>query len=369
MVSIIENFVTVRKNRHDVLNPTQYRSIIEMIRALLKNVDGLKSATPLINAHVNDLNDPHDEGRIVKESITSFIYDIYSKMTLTPMSLIDFKTFVVPSLDFLELLRRIGLNRYLYNDISDVDGSVPSSVSAVLGLDWEYLNTPLISILLSFDTPIDNEDDFIQYRSDSVPIFDSDFDQIKLDDRRILFETSSASPYNDISNTSIEYSKDIYLVKNSLTAYVRFVYSPTNVTPIVSFNTSSGSVILQVNPDKSLDLIVDSNNVITDTVISSDGAILVNIIKNDRIQIITNTGIYEYLNPVGGIFFLTEQISSVSVLTKLEDLSANSNIFGLRQFVIYDYIEEILQLIITTLDDLPIVTLDDVYLQTLPTAG
>lgn len=267
MAATFKNFVAIRKNRGGILNPAEFRSIVEMIRGILEKHDysGFAEDYNLFLDHLADFNDPHHttENSFYEEVIER-VHAIYQKMTATPMSLEDFKADIVGSIAFLELLRRIVLNRYVYDKVKNPNGSVPAQISIALGPDWSYATSLDTPITTSFGSILADEDAFLRRGWDNpatpVPIvFNADNLILDLPESSVVFHTSSASPYFSAENNSESYPINLFGASNDFTLTIRTTTVPSAKTTVFSMMNSTSTLSIAYSPDRTVELRFGSN--------------------------------------------------------------------------------------------------------------
>lgn len=262
MTSILNNFVAFRKRRGDILDPTSFRTVVEMINGILKkyNFDGFNESYQQFIAHLLDYDDPHHfTDNDFLDEIIERTHGIYTKMLPSPLSLEDFKTTIVPTIAFLELIRRIVLNYYLYTQIKNIDGSVPSTVSVILTRDWNHTPSVQSPVTLSFGSVLADEDAFIRkgWNGNSSPV-PAIFTALDLDTEVPLsvpmFHSSKASPHFLATGSDVNYPVSIFGSSNDLTISFQVKSAPTVKTSLLTLNNGTDVFTIAMNPDRSLEL-------------------------------------------------------------------------------------------------------------------
>jgi hypothetical protein len=241
MSSIISNFVTVQKKTLDVLPAPQYRSTIEAIQALLKHYkfkEFKDNYTELLR-HIVNYSTPHHEDKInFFDEIVSRVYNIYINMLSTPLSLDDFKTTIVPTPAFVELIRRIVLNRYLYDQVKLPSGKVTTTAAAYLNDEWGLASKSGL-INLSFGENINSEVDFIKlgWNGNTTPIatiFSAESLLPTIKKLPVFFETSSASPSFESGGTAKGFSFPLDGLSNDFTVDLKVRGYPFVTTTLLT---------------------------------------------------------------------------------------------------------------------------------------
>lgn len=261
MVSVVKNFVTVRKTRGDVLRAEEYRSIVEMIKGILKNHKFLELSEnyKAFVAHVNDFNNPHRNSNVTYfDEIVKRTYDIYVTMVDEPLSFEDFVTQIVPSVGFIELTRRIVLNRYLYNQVKRWDGSVPESSFVSLSDDWGTQETKMSPFQISLAGGASSEQEFIRLglEDNTTPIKTIlTARNLTLSQKLlpVIFETSSAIPF--WIDNSKPYIYPLTLLNNDLTLKFMAVGTPNVTTSVVTLSNANSFIKIIMRENRTLDVL------------------------------------------------------------------------------------------------------------------
>lgn len=375
MTSIVKNFVTIKQKEPDVLSRVAYRSTVEALIPLINDFQKFNSVSDKFINHLTDTDDPHDEGKALFVEIIGRVYEIYVKMTLSPVSFNDFKTDILPTLNFVELIRRVTINRYLYNQVKALDGSVGTAANAVIGKDWDVSLSPMIPTTVDFPLATANENEFIETSTQSLSnghnrVYDANFD-VYAPSGDILFQTSSTLPYlngvsddyvstyyylttevNEFLNTEeneffISEAKN-YITSDILQANRHFikhyfdginirietVYNPIVDTDIISIGNANGNITLRKNADSTLDLYVNSVRVSSESITSNDNVVWLSFKTDDNISVVTQNDTFTYTGGIISVPVLQLPISYLSILVTLENLSSDRDNFGLRDVAV-----------------------------------
>lgn len=344
MTSNLTNFVAIRQTKGDILSPAEYRSIVELIRGLLDryNFTDLTSGYAQLLAHIADHHNPHHDGNAdLFNVIVERTYAIYAIMTAHPLNLADFKTRIVPTMQFFELLRRIVLNRYLYDQIKTTNGSVPATVTVFLTSDWLGPGNAR-NVTLSFGGPLASESDFIKlgWGANTTPvpaIFDATFlstDGIELP---VVLETAADVVYQmiDVTGTGIPFT--FPLASNDITIRLTVVGPlPTAMTTIFSFrNNDTVSDIFQINmgPDGILYVVLNDVVILQTPAAISDGRIALEISSHGFATLTTNVAGRSNAQSQGFTFNSLTTFSTGLLKIPYEDFFTST--FSLRNLVIY----------------------------------
>lgn len=339
MTTVINNFVTIRKNRGDVLESSVARSVIEAIRGILNeyNYLGVKDAAELISQHMTDYNDPHQDANYLFWKIAEQVYDIYTNMTATPISLNDFKTNLVPSIAYPELLRRIALNRYLYNKIKNLDGSVNSNISVTLPSEYSasYIFDNAVPVLIG--DGITNETDFIRlgYLGNTYPaniIYNANNLIDEVSDSELMFSTSSTSPYQTMSDVGNGYSVDTHITL-PLSLNVQIMGTPTVSTPIVTLSGPTDTLSVVLNPNRTINVLHNGNVINSGLIISDSGSLSLIISRQGDLQILSSNSGLDGFIMYTSIFSHLVLFTSLTLNVGLESLFGNS--FGIRSISLH----------------------------------
>jgi hypothetical protein len=292
MATYLNNFVAVRKTRGDLLTPAEYRSIVSMIRGIIKQqvYADLPGYAAALTNHLVDYTDPHHDSKIdFTNDIIAGVYAIYTHMTASPLSLSDFTQTIVPTPAFLELIRRILLNRFLYNQVKQKDGSVPSLVQATLTNDWHLSQTPPVKTTLMFGAPITSEIDFIEqgWKANTTPIaviYTADGLGVSRPTYPVIFETSSAAPYFMASSDGIGYAVPLAVSSNDFVFRVMVVNAPSVATPIFTLYNSTDIVVLQANSDKTMSILVNGT-VVASSIVCQNGRLEIELTRTGQLTL------------------------------------------------------------------------------------
>ncbi len=117
-MSTLDNFVGFN-NRRDILPPPLARSALALIKGLEAKIAslGLDALLTSFTAHTVDYNNPHQLSfDDFPDAMIAGLYPYYVKITDVPLSLGDYTSLMQNPLYVLELIRRLILNGYLYQD-------------------------------------------------------------------------------------------------------------------------------------------------------------------------------------------------------------------------------------------------------------
>lgn len=341
MPSPLSNFVTVSKEKRDLLSPASYRSIVELIRGILVKyhfIDLTKNYQKLVD-HINNFDDPHlDNKADFFEQIVEGVYAIYVDMLPSPLSLTNFKTQIVPSLGFIELFRRILLNRYLYDQIKRPDGSVPRLVNAYLSNDWMQSGVQSGPVALNFFYDLASERDFIRagWGKNTQPfpvIFTAQNLTDPPKDLPVLFETSSAAPFFSLTDFGSGFSVPIPASSNDFTVTLHCVGKPQTPTTLFSVANSIDMLSLTMGVDGSVSVTFNGRMLVSSPSASLDGKLTVTVSRFGYLSLETNQAGLSLRQE--SLLFFRQGIPMVNAMIGIgyEDLTASS--FGLRSLVVY----------------------------------
>lgn len=324
----LKNFVTVRKTRGDILSPAAYHSTVAMIQGMLKQFDFADFSTAyrsFLN-HLVDYNDPHQTIHTdFFPQIIARTYGIYALMTASPVDQPTFTNTIAKTPAFLELLRRIVLNRHVYNKVKNGNGSVNATVSVFLGPDWHPVLDPNTALTLTFGGPLATEADFIRsgWLQPTTPI-------------GVVFTANNLTPMEPIWEEVFHTSPEIpYFAGLGVTANY-----------IVGLNSSSNDlrVYTQLDGTSLADKIVYKLNNQTQTLVvtyTADGkvslklgaaAVGTNLPCNDRRFWLTfvNPGTVSVAVEHNGVVTTSSFTlpGAVSPFTQLQVVQANTNVFS-----------------------------------------
>lgn len=340
MVAVLADFVTIRKTRGDVLRPAEFRSIVEMIRGILTQYDysGFNEAYQDFLKHLEDYDDPH---HVTNTSFAAEIIErthaIYTKMTASPLSLEDFQEQVVPTLGFVELIRRIVLNRYLYDQVKNTDGSVPANATVYINNDWGHNIAPNTPVTLSFGSVLADETAFLAkgWTTNTTPIpvvFNANNLDVEIPHREVVFHTSSTSPYYAIDDTGSGYPISLFGSSNDFCIDIVTIGSPISKIALFTMLNGTNIFTISMNTNNSVELKFDSL-VIADSLPCNDGKIYVTMSRNGTISVrVSNNSIWT-TNSYQLTFSNVGAFITGIVGSQLESLFGGR--FGIRELTIY----------------------------------
>lgn len=326
MTAIIDNFVALRKSTGDVLKPTEYETICAMIQTMIIDYTAFNTAVTDMQSHVVNYNDPHDDAASLYSDVIQHIYNIYVEMSPSPLTLSQFTTTIVPSVQFIELVRRIMLNRYLFDQLVVSPNTVKAYSNALLTPDWGYFNIPQAYTSEHFDTDVIGETAFIaqgvvnDYKS-NINVFNSNFLNSDIDDRTVIFYTSSSNPRFVASGPSVGYNQNISPVTNDISIYLRTVFLPTTTTTIFQLTSAAATFTLTMTNTGMLNAYVNGTILNSVPIAYGDGRIFISIGKSQTLQINTSNGSFHANYSALVYQFLTGRITSFTTTVPLEDLS------------------------------------------------
>lgn len=118
-MSRFSNWVGVNR-AEDLLDPKTARSILSAIEALKTKITGLQVQTlfDTFMAHANNTSNPHQLsfGSGFSAAVIESLYPLYVNITKTPMNHDQFVTTLQNPVVLFELMRRLILNQYLYQE-------------------------------------------------------------------------------------------------------------------------------------------------------------------------------------------------------------------------------------------------------------
>lgn len=340
MTTVLKNFVVVKKTRGDVLKPAMYRSTVEMINGITRQGDyaGFKDAYKEFLDHILDLNDPHqaaDDGYL--DEVITYVYNVYVDMVTTPLSEADFRLFIVPTLSFFELLKRIFLNNWLYLRIRNPDGSVPQQFTIKLTDDWGKNIIPNLPVQYTISKVVPNEREFIKlglgsFITPSQVVFNASDLTPDFEKYDTVFHTSRSSPFEMVNTTAVGYFVNITGSSNDFWLKITTNKAPTQTTTLLSLLNINRTLTVVMNSNSTVSVLLDSNPIFSN-VMCNDCKLLININKNGVFQLSTSSdGVYSTVTN-------TVSLSTVGILTTaligipLADHFTET--FGAREISIY----------------------------------
>jgi hypothetical protein len=317
-----------------------------MIRGILKDYDfpGVIKAYSDFVAHVANTDDPHEEGISLDtvslfQEIANDVFTIYQSMLPSPLSLNDFNSNIVPTLNYPELIRRICLNHTLYNAIKNEDGSVNSSVSVTLSDEYGWAASNAGPVTITFVNPITDETDFIRagWNGGSSPypvIFTAENLIQCIPDLRVVFSTSSCCPLYDPTSVGGVFTTDVSAGREA-TIVLEVVNTPTVQTTLLELISGIDTLSVIMNTDKTITVVCDGITLTSSNMLCSDGKILVSILDNGQILMSTSNNGTFVTQFHTWHFIMKTRWTKVSSLPTFEDPTTPIS-FGLRSATVYD---------------------------------
>lgn len=339
MPSVLKNFVALRKNKGDVLDPASHRTIVEMIIGILRRYDfeEFNDVYTSFTNHLLDFDDPHrvTETSFLDEAIEK-IYSIYVKMTDSPVTEISFRSDIVPSVAFLELIRRIVLNKHIYNRIKNNDGSVPATVSITLSREWGHLSSPTTPVVLSFGVTLPDEDAFLAkgWNTNSTPIpviFNADNIQPIFPKNNCVFHVSSQTPYFGSLGSGDEYLAPLQISSNDIVIGFEVKSAPSLSTVMFSLLNGVDTLSIAMTASRSVELRL--NNTLLHTAIScNEGECVISLSRLGAIVVSARNNGRFVDTPIASDFNNVEPF--ISAMIKVGISSAFTDNFGIQELTI-----------------------------------
>lgn len=340
MTTVLKNFVSVKKTRGDVLHPATATSIVEMIIGISKEYDfaGFNDAYKDFLAHLLNFNDPHkvtDAGFL--EEIITFAYSVYEKMTATPLTEEEFRETIVPELTFLELLRRIFLNHWVYSQVKNLDGSVPETISITLTEDWGRNVDTTTPVTISFGTELPNEDEFIfrGWSGNSTPIpivFNADDLTSAFSVYEILFHTSTATPYETPTGGSFGYPVSLTGSSNDLAVAIKTTAYPSQSTVLFSLINISNTLTITMSETGAISVKLNTLDLFTN-IPCSDAELRLRIQRNGQFSLTVSN------NSIETTSYTTQSLNAIGQFTTgivgVALTGPFSPAFGLKELSVY----------------------------------
>ena len=294
MPSVLSNFVALRKNRGDILDPVTRRTALEMIQGILNryNFDEFNNSYESFVNHLLDYDDPHHvTDTSFFNDVIEATYAIYVKMTNSPLDEVSFRSEIVNSARFLELIRRIVLNRYLYNLVKNPDGSVPQSATVILNRDWPFFSVDYAPVTITFGSGIVDEDAFIALgigaNTGPAPIiFNADGLMVEYASVAPMVHISPQTPWFSSILSPGEYFVDLHLSSNDFVMTMEVDNTPAVKTAIASLLNGTDTFTVSVNPDRSVDLELNGTP-LSPSRPCSQGAFQIEFSRDGTIELIT----------------------------------------------------------------------------------
>lgn len=337
MPDYLNNFVTVRQTRGDVLNPKQFRSIVEAIQAILDKYDftELSANYKKLLRHLSDFNDPHQDRKIsFFNDIIEDLYVFYTHMTSSPLGLTHFKIQLSQDFNLIELFRRILLNRFIYDQVKNSDGSVPVSATVNLSDDYGFNLPP--TLVLTFPPNLQNEWDFIEQGwKDNTSPYPVIQNATTLGTRSrklpIIFEsTSHASYFSSASEALLPFV--VQTASNDLTLTCQIKGRPDSPVTLISFNCTSQTLKLNYSPLGEVSVVLN-NQLLYQTESGADGHVQLTIDKQGKLLLVTSIEGQIRLAPIQSSFGTNAVISTATLGIPFHNLLNSS--FGFLSVVIY----------------------------------
>jgi hypothetical protein len=280
MTTTLKNFVTVRKTRGDVMSPAEYRTIVESIRAIVKkyNFAGLSRDYRALLAHLINFDNPHQDDLInFLEEIIVKTYAIYINMTPTPLTIAEFREQIVPNMSFIELIRRIVMNRYLYDQVKTENGNVPSGANVYVSDDWQTGITAG-TMFVGFGNNVIDEVAFLRlgWNANTTPIpliFNAIDLYIPSNDLPIVYDTTSDT--RDLTDQQITANApvELFVGSNNLTVQFHVLNAPPSAKTVFTLRNSVDTISVRIDTNKSISVIQNGIPLITTQPDLSDGKV------------------------------------------------------------------------------------------------
>jgi hypothetical protein len=342
MTAVFNNFIAIRKKRGGVLNPAQYRSIIEAIETIMVKYDfvGFNQSYKNFLNHLIDFDDPHHDADSLNflNAIITSTYAIYTNMEASPLRQDDFTNQIANSVDLLEIMRRIVLNRNVYNQAKQFDGTVAADFTAFLSQDWGVLNPTPVASQLHYSRSLYNEADFIQagWHGNTTPfaaIAVANNGPSVVADLPIVFSTSSIAEYVGRFDTGNMYSVPVVIASNDLTIDLQITGIVSASVNLFSLTNGVDNLDLVLNSDRTVSCVLNNQVFVTNPNPSTDGCIKIALQATGVATITTTLGL-DHVKTTNS-FVLTHNAPFVNGLVSLplEDLITTQ--LGFRRLTVY----------------------------------
>lgn len=337
MTASLVNFITINKNRGDLLRPEAFQTINEMILGMYKenHYQSVKANYALFVDHVVNYDDPHKTAQYFNTHvIIQSVYDVYTDMIVNPLSFEDFLVQIYGTNSYIELIRRIVLNRYIYNKVKNTDGSVPTSKTIYLSRD--YTTTPG-NVTLTFPSGINNESDFVRLstgvNSSPISVIRSAEDlNPTLPNLPLIYSLSSSNadyraiPYDVVFNTSLGLILSISLsgIPGSDTTIARLLRYRSPLNDYLDVIMTSGG---NINLVRNGDLVLNSN------ISCSDGKFVISLQPRGVLTILTSSGGILSTKNLASYYEQNAIMSALRISTNPENLFIPN--FGIRNLTLH----------------------------------
>jgi hypothetical protein len=257
-------------------------------------------------------------------------------MTATPLSEDDFKEIILPTTSFLELIKRIVLNRFLYNQIKNDDGSVDATVTAYINQDWGHNVSPDTAVTLTFASALTDEDAFIGtgWTTNTTPIpvvFNATDLSLPVVERSIVFHTSRSSPYF-VSGSDSSYTVSLFGTTNDFVIRLTTQGNPATKTSMFSLTNGTNTFSINMSADHTVSLKLDST-VIVDDVACGDGEILLEMSRDGDLSLTTSNNSILTTTDYTADFSDVDAFISGTVGIPLNDYFASD--FGIHELTVF----------------------------------
>lgn len=334
MRGVIDGFTMVRRTTGDILNPTQYRTILEMVRGIISkyNLTQINASYVAFLDHIVNYNDPHEvtQGGYSAE-ILDRLYATYTNMTTSPLSRDDFDTEIVPTLSMLELIRRVALNQILYDSVKNADGSVDQATTVTLGKDWGFAIPRQVTLTLPYAAV--DEAAFVAFgragTATPAGIIASANDLTPVVPERVcVFHTSLTSPYFAIDTDHAPYAIALDIASNDLTIELETRGAPLLRTEVLRF-TGVGNTLSIYRGTSGVVEVVYNNQTVLSVTADDTGVCSFSITRAGVVTIDTPTGpVSQTLSPIPIPVFSALQIG-------IDLWEIGSTAFSLAEATIY----------------------------------
>jgi hypothetical protein len=289
MPTLITRFASLTNQSRDILSPVEHRTIVEMIRGILQSYQfkKLDGAVKLFYQHLASQDPLYAASGInFYFKIVESTYAVYVNMTPSPLPLEDFKTQIAGTLSFVELFRRIVLNRFMYDQLKVVgglapngtpgtNGSVPAGTYSVyLSTDWPTREAFPNPVSLTIPSTLNTEQDFIRFgwQGSTTPvgfIFTAENIAPSRVDLPIVFSTTSefTSLFTPAAPVTLP------IASNDLTVHVRYTNNPAAALNLFTLQNNIDIISVDMAVNKTISVSLNTKKLLQTAAPSTDGRI------------------------------------------------------------------------------------------------
>jgi hypothetical protein len=326
MSTILKDWVAVNNNHGDLLKPETYTDVVTILSDVHEKHNSFKVKASLFTDHGVDYDDPHKDSASVTNLVLDKVYGTYNQMVTTPVSRITYDTTVGSGYLLLEVLRRVQLNRMLYNSVTNANGLVPRNIYPSVSIDYRHCDNPERNESLVVGTWLVTEQELYRLPF-STTLTDKRYiqhcdDVLPLEQWNAIFSTSSTSPFMIPGDLSMGFTTQIEGSLDRLSVDLTYIGYPPERSTIVTFSNGTRTIDIGVDQDRKLSILFDgSEQTDPDGVFTNDGRLVLELTPDGTLTYtVINEGIVSThttnVGPVVMPFTTYHQVVTIEDTTK-----------------------------------------------------